>query len=467
MKIDVYDLVSPLDYRYYGEDKELFAQLSPFVSEGANVKYMARVEATLVNILARKGICTAEVAQAVQQACEEVSPAEVYAEERIIAHNIRALVNCIKRRLPEAARPYVHLFATSADIMDTATAMRARGLMQQVILPQLYQLIRLLIQLARAEKATPQIGRTHGQYAVPITCGFALAEYVSRLGGRIKAIINATNNLRGQFSGAVGAYNTLALVTKDYNTSPQEIEAEILAELGLKPATHSTQIVEPESLTDLAVAIVSTFSVLANLADDVRHLQRSEIGEIREKSPPERVGSSTMPHKVNPKDFENVKSMWKEFLPRIITVFMDQISEHQRDLTNSASSRFIWELFTGFTCAVSRLEKAMQNIAVDRERMSANLENAAGNFIAEALYILLAIKGHPDPYEHVRHLAYQSRQQQIALSQLIWQDKQLEPYLNQLTPTQRIVLETPNSYNGVATEKTEQICFFWEQELGL
>ncbi|MEM3257824.1 MAG: lyase family protein, partial [Thermoproteota archaeon] len=90
---------------------------------------------------------------------------------------------------------------------------------------------------------------------------------------------------------------------------PESFEKEVLSELGLKPAMHSTQIVEPQFITDLACSVISCFSVLANLADDFRHLQRSEIQEIEEVGVEERVGSSTMPHKVNPWDFEHVKSM--------------------------------------------------------------------------------------------------------------------------------------------------------------
>ena len=106
--------------------------------------------------------------------------------------------------------------------------------------------------------------------------------------------------------------------------------------------------------------------VFANLADDLRHLQRSEIREIRDRkeSDPksEVVGSSTMPHKVNPKDFENVKSLWKAYMPRLITVLMDQVSEHQRDLTNSASMRFVTEFVAAFAYGVHRLHGTLHGI---------------------------------------------------------------------------------------------------------
>lgn len=121
-------------------------------------------------------------------------------------------------------------------------------------------------------------------------------------------------------------------------------------------------------------AVVSGLGVLANLADDVRHLQRSEIGELAERFEKGQVGSSTMPHKRNPWNFEHVKSLWKTFMPRMMTVYMDQLSEHQRDLTNSASGRFVTEILAGFVLAMHRLQSVVSKLVVDTARMSANFE---------------------------------------------------------------------------------------------
>src|SRR5690606_694848 len=116
----------------------------------------------------------------------------------------------------------------------------------------------------------------------------------------------AVGNLRGKMAGAVGAYNASRLFFSD----PDQFEVEVLRRLGLQPADHATQVVEPEYLADFLHAVVSTFGVLANLADDMRHLQRTEIAEVGEAFDPDQVGSSTMPHKRNPWNFEHVKSLW-------------------------------------------------------------------------------------------------------------------------------------------------------------
>ena len=370
--MELFEAVSPLDFRYYGATETVMERLKPYVSESAYVKYQAKVEAALVRTLANHGVCSSEAADQVELAVDQVTAEEVYEEQAKIRHNIRSLVNVIRRKIDPSARPYVHLFATSADILDTATALRFKELTENVILPNLVNFAQQLIDLARTHAETVQIGRTHGQHAEPITFGYALALYISRLGNRIEMIAQTAKNLRGQFSGAVGAFNGLAMVFD----KPEELETDLLDLLGLKPsATHtSTQCVEPEFISDLAYAISSAYTVLANFADDMRHLYRTEIGEVGRKYDPNLVGSSTMPHKVNPEAFENVKSLWKAFIPRMQTVFMDSILEHQRDLTNSASSRFLTELFTAFDYSVYRLSRALTELDVKANQMRQNLE---------------------------------------------------------------------------------------------
>ncbi len=463
--METFDAVSPLDYRYYGENQELFEQLKPFVSEGSYVTYLLKVEATLVQAMANKGICSPKIAKEVEQAYNRVTPAEVYREEQRIQHNIRALVNCLKAKISPPAMPYIHLFATSADIMDTAAALRFKELTHKVIIPHLNKLERLLIKITRQGKDIVQMGRTHGQHAVPITFGFGMAEYVSRLGNRIEAIRLAADNLRGQLSGAVGAYNSLALVGRELNIEPDDFEREFLNLLGLKPASHSTQICEPEYVADLAYAVTSCFSVLANLADDMRHLQRTEIQEIVEQPDKDRVGSSTMPHKVNPKDFENVKSLWKAFMPRMNTVFMDQLSEHQRDLTNSASSRFLMEVMVGLVCATHRLTSVMSKITINEAAISHNVNLSKNQCVAEALYTLLAVYGHPDAHECVRKLAQRCREKGIQLNEQMWKEAAIKPYLDKFSAKQKEVLLNPEQYVGTSARKAESVCSLWEKRL--
>ena len=461
MQRDIFANLSPLDHRYYLSDPKLAEELSTYLSEGALIRYQLEVEAALVKVLARRGLCPEEAAEQVQKAIEQITPEEVYAEEEKTRHNIRALVNCIRARVADDVKPFIHLAATSMDIVDTANSIRFREATEKVVLPALVELERLLIEIARREKDTLQMGRTHGQHAVPITFGFAVVQYVSRLGERIKLVEKTARNLRGKFAGAVGAYNASSLFFDD----PETFEKEVLEEVGLLPSETSTQVVQPEYLTDFIHAITSTFGVLANLADDFRHLQRTEISEVGEYFAKDQVGSSTMPHKRNPWNFEHVKSLWKEFAPRIITMYMDQISEHQRDLTNSASQRFLVEMVAGLVLAAKRLTKVLGKLAVDRKRMRENFESTSQMVIAEPLYILLATAGHPDAHECVRKLTLKAEQEGKQLPELVASSEELEPYLSKLTAQQKEILISPETYLGASVRKVETICQRWEQYL--
>lgn len=336
---DRFRFISPLDHRYWLANREQFEALADCLGEEAGVRYAAQVESALLIELLRRlpGNAPDEgLEQRIRAAAGRVTAAAVAAEERVTDHNLRALVNVLQRELPVEVRHLAHVGATSYDITDTANAARYRDALRGVVLPLLIRLEAELIELAEREADSMQVGRTHGQYAVPVTFGFAVAEYVARLGKSIVRLKRRCDDLRGKLAGAVGAYHATALLVDD----PQELERAVLAGLGLQPSESATQIVEPEYLLRALLELNTAFGILANLADDLRNLQRSEIDEVREPFGRRQVGSSTMPQKRNPWNCEHVKSLWKTFAPRAMTFFMDQVSEHQRDLTNSASARF-------------------------------------------------------------------------------------------------------------------------------
>jgi len=467
--------ISPLDHRYSISEETLFNALVPWISEEASVRACVKAEIALVIAhLAVRGKLTAALRTELEKAGEGVSPVEVYAEEEKTRHFIRALVNVLKKMVPGTISPLIHLGATSVDILDTSLSWRVRGVTREVVLPELKKLELLLCAFTEREAETPQVGRTHGQHAVPITVGFAMAEYVSRLGKSILEIERLQENLKGKLAGAVGAYNATAMIVKD----PEELERLYLAELGLEPSEHSTQLVEPEYLLRLLLEFNTAFGIIANLADDFRNLQRSEIGELREGFAADQVGSSTMPQKRNPWNSEHVKSLWKAFMPRVLTFFMDQISEHQRDLSNSASQRFIADYIAGFCLAVSRMAGVIEGLGTDRERLMTNLhgknEGIAGGVLAEPAYILLAESGVSDAHEVIRKITLTAEKKNLSFAEVLSREgetlfrigaKMAELGIispagktnEEITKTALSWFEKPEQYRGLAVKKARSI----------
>lgn len=451
-EFDRYDCVSPIDYRYFDQ------RVADYLSENAYIQYLLDVESALAQALGRRGLCSQTIAAEIRGACDTVTSQEVYAEEARIKHDIRALVNCIRNRVSDDAKRFVHMTATSYDIISSANAARFRDAMHKLVLPELAKLLGILCALAIQEKNTIQIGRTHGQHAVPITFGFAIAEYVSRLGDCFCNLIDLTQRLVGKFSGAVGAHNASCLFFDD----PQEFERKVLAELELNPAEFSTQIPPPEPLARLMTEIILAAGVLANLARDMRNLQRTEIAEVGEPFEQDQVGSSTMPQKHNPINFENVESIWKIVVGRAVTIFLDQLSDHQRDLTNSASARTYGEIIGYFVSMVSRISKVMIKLTVNRENMAHNFQLQGDLMAAEPLQLILASLGHPDAHSKVNQLilkAYDQKKRglKVTLSSLAQSDEEIGPYFAKMTSAQLSVINSPEQYTGIAAEKTEKI----------
>ncbi len=450
-----YQNISPLDFRYR------VPELEPYFTEEAGMKYQIMVEVAIAKVFAKHGICSEDLYEEIKREAPKVTVEEIYEEDKKTKHTPRAMVNCIQKRVSKEARRFVHLTATSSDVYDTANAMRLRDATKNVVLPNLLKLEKQLIKLALQEKDTLQIGRTHGQHAIPITFGFAVSEYVSRLGHALLELSRANDNLKGQLSGATGSYNASSLLFDD----PEQFEKEVLAELGLSPASHSTQIVEPEFLVNHTHALTLAFGVIANFVRDMRQLQRTEIGEIGEGFGKKQVGSSTMPHKRNPVTFEHIEGLWKELMPRMMTLYLDQTSEHQRDLSNYSSGRFVFEVAHGLDSAVRRLQSVMANFLVDRKRMKQNFEGSKSTIIAEPLYILLAMAGHPDAHEAVRKLTLKAEKSTHEVLILLAKDRALKTYYEKIPKKKLAILARPEKYIGIASKKTEKVCRFWRKQL--
>ncbi len=460
MKDNKYKNISPLDHRYYFANQELFDSLSGYLSEEAHIQYMLRVECAILAVHAQHFFPNSpDYLEAIQQAETSITPAEIYVKEEKSQHNVNAIVECLKEHLPKELRSYVHLGATSADIMDTAYVLAFRDASQQIIIPLLRKIECRLLDLAEREISTVQIGRTHGQAAVPITVGYMFAEYISRLGQSILRIMQHLTEVRGTLSGAVGGHHAGSLIYKE----PTQFEYEVLQRLGLNAAEFATQILPPEYLLRCLTEYNITFGIIANMADDLRHLQRTEIGELQEIFGKDQVGSSTMPHKRNPWNSEHIKSLWKTFAPRVITFYMDQISEHQRDLTNSASARFIAEYLAGLCAAAARLLKVLEHIHVSPQHLQENMQRVGDRILAEPVYILLALAQVEQAHDTVRKLTLVMEQDNITLHAAL--KREPDVWQKIVEQMRKIGMDDPDkffqdssSYRGKTEELTRKIC---------
>ncbi len=449
-----YSAVDPVDGRYFD------AETAKYLSERSRIAYQAYVEAALAHTLADFEVCSREIAQQIEAAAGKVTAEAVAEAEKTTKHDVKALVNTIKAGLSDEAQPYVHFGATSYDIVATALSLQLRDATTQVVIPRLTALQKVLLDLTKQYAETIQIGRTHGQHAVPITFGFAMAEYADRLGGSIRSLQVLSGKLKGKFSGAVGAYNALSLFVDD----PIEFEKKLLGYLELEPASYSTQIVPAEYYIRLLDEMAVAAGIMANLGHDMRHLQRSEIAEVREHFDPQQTGSSTMAHKRNPWNFENVISLHKQVLSQVMNANLNITSEHQRDLTDSASARFYGVALACVANMADRLAGVMGKLEVDDANMQKNLYMSGGAIAAEPLYLLLEKYGHTTAHEVSKRLAHQAQEAGKTLYEVAAHDKDIAEYFAKFTDDEKKIVEEPERYyTGLAAKKALAVYEHWQQ----
>lgn len=445
--MDRENLFCPWDSRYYGECEDLI----PYISAGARFRRQALVEGAIVRTFGKLKLCSESVADEAESAAAEVRFERAAELEKKMKHDIRSLVAAMCELVSDEAKPWIHRGATSYDIVDTANSLCYRDAAFKVVIPNLLSLARLWADIALSEKETVQIGRTHGQWAVPTTFGYAMCWWLDRLVASTEKILDSSGNLRGKFSGAVGTYAAQGLVLD----GPVEFESMLMKLLGLKPSAMSTQIVEPEPLEEYCHAVLSCLNVLGDFANTMRQLQRSEISEVGEPFDRlDQVGSSTMPQKRNPWEFEHVVGLARTCSPHINALMSTQFSEHQRDLINSVSLRFYpMEDVLALNAAAKRLHRLSSGLEINREAMAANLAKAWDKAIAEPLQILLSKYGLPDAHEKVRKMALHP----APLKELAFASEELKPYLAKFTKEELATISDPKGYAGRASEKVEPV----------
>ncbi len=315
-----------------------------------------------------------------------------------------------------------------------------------------------------------QIGRTHGQHALPITVGFWLATILNRIVYNWERMDDCCDNLTGKISGAVGAHNAQLGLHFSSKKSRQSFERKLLGKLSLRPAPISTQILPPEPLGYFLFACVSLSASLGQFGRDTRHLMRSEIAEITESFEKGQVGSSTMAHKRNPINFESIEGMWLRTKNEFGKVLDTMISEHQRDLVGSAAARDYPIILINLQQQINTLLKKnpagktfLERLTVNERMCDLNFQKNAHVILAEPLYIALQMAGYDgDAHELVNHTLMPKAQKNNCslidvLTDLAKRDETLAGILSNIDPAICALLDNPKKYIGDAREKSLEI----------
>ena len=376
-------LFCPLEFRY-GRDsvRDLF-------SRAARLERALRVEAALALAEAEIAMIPADAAASIDRAASlaHVSLERVDALERSLRHDVMA----ITRALAEAAGPsgrWVHYGATSADITDTALALELKesaGFLRD----DLTRLARTLVELARTHRATPEVGRTHGQHGVPISFGYKVAvaaAEVSRHRDRLDELLPRL--AVGKMAGAVGT-------GAGFGDHAVDLEALVMARLGLRADEAPTQIVGRDRIAEFTNLLALIASTAERLATEVRNLQRTEIGEVAEPfDEAHQVGSSTMAQKRNPMMSENVTSLARLVRAFALPPLENMVQWHERDLANSANERVVLPHAIVLTDDIlTKLNDVFRGLRVDTARMAAELDRSGGGAMTESLMLALTSKG--------------------------------------------------------------------------
>ncbi len=377
--------------------------------------------------------------------------------EREIKHDVAALV----RALAEVCGPsggYVHLGATSYDIVDTTNALQLKEALE-LIEKKLDDFEKVLMDKALQYKSTVMIGRTHGQHALPITLGFKFAVWMREISRHLQRLRQCKERvLVGKMSGAVGTQAGLGV----HATKIQEI---VMKRIGIRPAEISTQIVQRDRHAELICLLAMIASTLDNFATEIRELQRPEIGELFEPFEVEKqVGSSTMPHKQNPEICERICGLARIVRSLVIPTLENVVTWHERDLTQSSAERFILpETCILVDYMLFLMNNIVANLHVDEQRMLRNIELTQERTMSEAVMIALTKKGmnRQEAHELLRKLTIKSEAKKGHFREMLLADKIICEKLNEKEIDEAL---NPKNYLGTALKQVELMVKKTERE---
>jgi adenylosuccinate lyase len=412
----------------------------------------------LLDVEAALALAHAEVGNIPQKDAEKIAEMastkyvkvdRVKAIEKEIKHDIASLVRALSEQCGSSGA-YVHLGATSYDIVDTANALQLKDAIA-VLQKRLADFKVVLQKQAKTHKATVMIGRTHGQHALPITLGFKFAVWGYEINRHLQRLDECKKRvLAGKISGAVGTQAGLG-------EHAPEIQALVMKRLGLSAAEISTQIVQRDRYAELISIYAMVASSLENFATEIRELQRPEIAEAFESfEAKKQVGSSTMPHKQNPETCERICGLARIVRGLSMPALEDMVTWHERDLTQSSAERFILpESNILLDYILNLMCNVVANLRVDSERMLQNLSVTQGRAMSESVMMALTKKGvnRQEAHEMLRQLTIKSAAEGKNFKQVLLEDKFVSLKLSEKEIDSAL---NPKNYLGTAVKQAER-----------
>lgn len=458
----LWDAVSPLDGRYESRLREL----KPLVSEAGLIRYRVKVEAAWLLALSEEPQMdwtpSTKVLQVLRQYAEQVPAGlveRVKAWEASTNHDVKAVEYALRDVLLESgATPrdlsMIHFACTSEDINNLSYSLMLKDTRDQVLLPWINHVIESLTLMTENLASLPMLSRTHGQTASPTTLGKELAVFAYRLQRQRLQLLNA--RFDGKMSGAVGNYNAHRAAFQDLDW-PSFAKKFIESRLGLDHNPLTTQIENHDGFVEYCDILRRLATVSIDLCRDMWGY--ISIGYFKQTLKPGEVGSSTMPHKVNPIDFENAEGNFGLAIS-FANHFGDKlpISRWQRDLSDSTVLRSFGSFAGHLLLALKSLHKGLSKVTVDTERLARDLEDSY-EVLGEAVQTIMRRRGIPDAYERLKTA---TRGQPVTPQSL----KDLIASIPELKPEDRLYLEslTPSSYTGLASRLAQEWVVVWRRE---
>ena len=357
-------------------------EMAAIWSETARFERMLEVELAVVRAQVARGQVPADALVAIE-AGARIDLKRIAEIERQTEHDVIAFVSQVAEAVGPEGR-FLHLGLTSSDVVDTALALQLRAAGQR-LLEDCDRLLAVLVTRARAEAMTLMMGRTHSVHAEPITFGLKVAGWAFELDrGRRRLAVAIDDVATGKISGPVGTYSHLA----------PDLEAEVLAALGLHADPVSTQIVQRDRHAALLTAIAVLGGSLERFATEIRNLQHTEIGEVQEPFRSGQKGSSAMPHKRNPILSERISGLARLLRGYAQTALENQPLWHERDISHSSAERVVLpDSTTLLDYMLVRMTGLIEGLAVRSERMRENIERGLGLHASSRVLNVLVEEG--------------------------------------------------------------------------